>query len=131
MDPCDMSDLDKADPDWHTATASATVDNVMYEPKEDQLHFYVSPPQPGANQGYLELVKAVSPAEATINGVNGGGADSAITLDDIYAWALKAYMQYRAFIKDGENRDLASAQVNYMSFLHAIGVQPPQPQQQG
>jgi hypothetical protein len=103
----------------------------MYDPRISMSTFYVSPPQPGANQGYLEVIKSVSPADATINGVNGGNADSAITLDDIYAWALKAYMQYRAFIKDGETRDLASAQVNYGSFLHAIGVQPQQPQQQG
>lgn len=128
---CAQDDMDRSDPDWHTATADAVVQNVMYDPRLDQLNFYVSPPQPGANQGYLEVVKAVAPADATINGVNGGNADSVITLDDIYVWALKAYMQYRAFLKDGENSNPITAQLSYASFLHAIGVQPQQPQQQG
>lgn len=127
---CSMDDMDHADPDWHTATADAVVVNVMYDTEEDQLHFYVSPPQPAVSPSKLEAVQAISPAEATINGVNGGVADSAITMDDIYKFALEAYMLYRAYSKERDYaRDPVTAGINYQAFLHAIGVQPPQPQQ--
>lgn len=126
---CDQVDMDNSDPDWHTATASAVVQNVMYDPRSDQRHFYVSPPQPGASQGYLEMVKAIAPADATINGVSGGGSDSVISLDDVYKFAIEAYMVYRAKSKDADYaRDPAAAAMNYQAFLHALGVNP---QQQG
>lgn len=85
--------LDSINPDWHTTTSSATVDHFMFTPL-DPKRFYVYPPQPSANQGYVEIVYGAYPVDATLNGV--------ISIDDIYQNALIDYILYRAFSKDSE-----------------------------
>ena len=85
--------LDAQVPNWHIATASAEAKHYVYS-LLDPKNFYVYPPQPAANQGYVEMVYGAAPADATLNGP--------ITLDDIYQNVLVDYILYRAYSKDTE-----------------------------
>ncbi len=85
--------LDAQVPNWHAATADAAVKHYTYTVLDPKT-FYVYPPQPASNQGYVELAYGAAPADATING--------AITLDDIYQNVLVDYILYRAYSKDTE-----------------------------
>jgi hypothetical protein len=85
--------LDAQVPNWHIATAAAEAKHYVYS-LLDPKNFYVYPPQPSANQGYVEMVYGAAPADATLNGP--------ITLDDIYQNVLVDYILYRAYSKDTE-----------------------------
>lgn len=85
--------LDAQMPDWHASAASQTVKHYMFAGLDPRT-FYVYPPQPGAQTGYVELVYAASPTDATFDG--------AIALDDIYQNILVDYILYRAYSKDTE-----------------------------
>lgn len=85
--------LDAQLPDWHLATAAAAVKHYMYS-LLDPKNFYVYPPQPTTNQGYVEIIYGAAPVDATLLGT--------ITLDDIYQNVLIDYILYRAYSKDTE-----------------------------
>ena len=99
--PISMDILNVQAPDWHTATASATVELYMFDPK-DPGHFYISPPQPAANQGYVESVEPIIPSNIAAIG-------NAITLDDIYEIALFHYDLFVAFSIDAKQSKNAHA----------------------
>lgn len=96
-------------PGWSAVTANATVKNFMFD-EHDQRTFYVYPPQPATNQGYVEMVYSLYPTDVIISG--------AITLDDIYEPVLKDYIMYRAF--RGKYEELATSRLN--AFYQALGV---------
>lgn len=85
--------LDAQSPNWHAAPANKEVRHYTYTPL-DPKHYYVYPPQPAADQGYVEEIYSAVPPAATIQG--------AITLDDIYQNVLVDYILYRAYSKDAE-----------------------------
>jgi hypothetical protein len=85
--------LDAQVPDWHFSAANAVAKHYTYS-MLDPKTFYVYPPQPASNQGYVEMVYGATPTDATINGV--------INIDDIYQNALIDYILYRAYSKDTE-----------------------------
>lgn len=85
--------LDSQVPTWHSDTPAAVVKHYTYS-LLDPRNFYVYPPQPATNQGYVELVYGASPTDATLNGT--------ITLDDIYQTIMVDYCLYRAYSKDTE-----------------------------
>jgi hypothetical protein len=60
----------------------------------DPKHFYVYPPQPAANPGYVEIIYSSAPSAAS--------ADGNISIDDVYANALLDYILYRAYSKDAD-----------------------------
>lgn len=106
--------LDEQLPDWHSATPNAVADHFAFDDR-DPKHFYVYPPQPSVNQGYVEIVYSSSPADAALGDV--------ISVDDVYANALVDYMLYRAYSKDKDyagNGGRASA--HYQAFLRALGL---------
>lgn len=95
--------LDAVIPTWHSTAASATAKHFCYTPLDPKT-FYVFPPQPASARGYVEIIYAAAPADASLGGT--------ITLDDIYVTALVAYILYRAYSKDAEfaaNAQLATA----------------------
>lgn len=109
----DRAIMDAALPGWAFDATSTVVGNYMYDDRSPK-HFYVHPPQPAANQGYVEVVYSAAPADV--------GAGAAILLDDVYAGALINYMIYRAYSKDldmGPNAQRAS--LAYSVFSQALG----------
>lgn len=104
--------LDAQVTNWHSSTASDAVKHYIYTPL-DPKNFYVYPPQPAANQGWVELIYIASPTDASVGGV--------ITLDDIYVTAILNYILFRAYSKDAEyaaNATLAAA--NYQQFQQIL-----------
>jgi len=108
-----MGQLDLANPDWHTDTANAVVDEYMLI-DEDPKAFYVSPPQPASGMGWVDLVYTADPADVAI-GV-------AITLDDIYKDALYLYVLSRAYAKDSAESSAAKSGSYYNTFLQTLGL---------
>jgi hypothetical protein len=104
--------LDAQTPYWHSATASSEVKQFSYTPL-DLKRFYVTPPQPATNTGYVEMVYLAYPTDATLS--------STVTLDDIYVNALLSYILYRAYSKDSEYAaNTALAGSYYQQFTSVI-----------
>jgi len=80
----EMALLDRINPSWHTATASATIESYLYDVDIDPKVFYVSPPQPSSGFGYVEKIEAVTPTDIA-------GTSNVINIDDIYESALVAF----------------------------------------
>lgn len=97
----DRDDLDRQNPNWHTATPSAAVERGIFD-GEDPKVFYVYPPQPNAAMGYIEIITSVPPAACTMNGVGGSNTDSVISLDDIYAIDIYNYTMANALSMESE-----------------------------
>lgn len=118
--------LDAQSPLWHQAVASAVVIHYSFD-EFDPKHFYVYPPQPTVNMGYIEGVYSCAPVDITK--VGGAGqdaedpkADATINLDDIYSNALLDYVLYRAYSKDANYASNEQrAMGHYNAFLGALG----------
>jgi hypothetical protein len=87
-----MELLDSSTPNWHTATATATVLHFSVDPRMPR-NFYVYPPSLGTTQ--VELLYAAAPTDVAAVG-------NTISIDDLYATALIDYIAYRAYLKDHE-----------------------------
>jgi hypothetical protein len=103
--------LDAALPTWHSVTADAVVRHYIFN-FLDPKAFYVYPPQPAVNQGYIEMIYGALPTDATANGT--------ISVDDIYENLLLDYVLYRAFSKETEFSDQSAANVHYAAFMAAL-----------
>lgn len=111
----DLVTINREDPDWHQQPAAATVIELYYDPM-DPKHFYVSPPQPTAGQGYVEMVyAAVPPALTTL--------DTPLAIDDIYRSSLVDYGCARALQKLGRGGDGARAQEFFNNYLTSLQAQ--------
>lgn len=114
----DREIMDRENPDWHMATASPVALRYMFEPL-DPLHFYVYPPQPSLNQGFLELVYSSVPEVVELN-VDGSIPDAVLPLPDIYLSQVINYVCFRAYQKNLNDPDsLARSQEFYVLFSNA------------
>ena len=103
--------IDNFNPDWHTDKPTAEVRNYMYT-NQDQLAFYVYPPNTGTQQ--IELNYSVQVADLT-------SESQVIPIFDIFQSALVDYILYRACSKDAEYAPgLALAQGYMATFVAAI-----------
>jgi len=106
--------LNKRNPTWATATASATVDNFVYD-KSNPKHFDVSPPQP-ASPGYVQLVYAKVPVKISSYSSN-------ITIPDEYENTLFHYGCYRCYSESSEHGNNAEKRNHhYQMFLSSLGI---------
>lgn len=93
-----IEQMDIADPNWHTAEKASAVLHGMFDDR-DERRFYIWP----RVDGHVELIHTVLPADVALT-------TDPITLDDVYATALIAYMVYYAIAQDMDaapNRELA------------------------
>jgi len=109
-------DMDMADPDWHTETASATVKHWMYD-KNNPSDFWVYPPQPSISFGYVDAIWFAVPP-VVVAGAN-------INIDDIYEPVILDYILFRAYSLDAAihpnaaQRSVAHGQL----FIDSLGSQ--------
>jgi hypothetical protein len=103
--------LDTQVPNWHAVTPSAVAKHFVYTPL-DTKNFYIYPPQPAANQGYVEMVYVALPTDAVSGGV--------ITVDDIYVTALISYILFRAYSKDAEYANNATLAATYYQQFQGL-----------
>lgn len=104
--------LDAVNPNWHTATATASAIHFIFNPV-DRKNFYIYPASTGVSHS-LEIIYSASPPEIS-------NLATAITVDDIYANAMVSYFLFRAYSKDATyagNANLAGAY--YTQFVNAI-----------
>lgn len=110
-----MRTLDMQIPDWNSTTPSTSVIHYATD-DQDPRTFYVYPPQPASNQGFVDLEYSVTPAEVT-------SESNPITLHDIYKTALMKYMEYRCYIKDADYaNDGAAGDIAYRAFVTLVTV---------
>lgn len=115
-----MDELDQIYPDWHTATANATVELWTFNP-DDPTNFYVFPPQPAASQGYIDYLTSKSPPDPTSCGA--AYDECTLTLDDIYFNAIFEYSMAQAHRVNAPNSlyGLQNSITHYNQFLALIG----------
>lgn len=110
-----MEIMNRQNPNWHTASASATVMEYTLD-ERDPKHFYVSPPQPATSPGQVEIMYGATPPDVATEA-------GAITLDNIWKSALQRYMEFRAYSKDAEHaREDAAAGTAYKLFALLVGA---------
>lgn len=111
----DRNILDSENPDWHTATASATVEHYVFDEDAPDT-FWVYPPQPGSGMGAVQIIHSKAPADL-------GSLASTITLNDMYANAILDYVLYRAYSKDTDYAGNLQRASNHMAaFGSSLGV---------
>lgn len=108
-----LTTMDQQNPNWHSATPAAVVQEYVYDDRDPKI-FYVSPPQPAANMGYIDLLYHASPANLALEA-------STIILDDVYKTALVNYVIYRAYLKEGEFTNPTGAMAHRSEFLNLLG----------
>lgn len=105
--------LDAFNPNWHTATASTTTTNYIYD-LQDQTAYYVYPPSPGTN--YLEINYSMQPTSLT-------SESQTIPMFDIYQGPLLDYILFRACTKNVEYAPgMALGQMYLATFTAATSV---------
>lgn len=105
--------LDAQRPAWHTETSVATVQHVVYDPRNPK-QFYVYPPNTGT--GYVEVMYSATPAAVA-------AVSNVISVDDVFANAIMDYILYRAYSKDVEYAGNAERAVkHYTTFAASIGM---------
>lgn len=102
----DRNIMDTENPDWHSATADATVINYVYNP-EAPLQYYVYPPQPVA-PGSVEMTYGAVPADLL--------RSDDLTINEGYQHSILDYVLYRAYSKDTEGSGLERATAHYKAF---------------
>lgn len=118
--PIEKDVMDQMLPGWHGATASATVDHFIPDPK-DPTSFFVYPPQPSSSMGWIEAVYPGVPP--TITADPGPSYDVDINMKDIYIEPLKHYMKFAAYAKNAATSEFDSARAIYEwnQFVTLIG----------
>lgn len=104
--------LDAQNPDWHSSTASAVVQNYIFDPQEPKI-YYVYPPNTGT--GYVEMIYSHLPGEMT-------SLSDTLVVQDIYQTALFDYVMFRAHQKDSDFAAGQAIATTYLQlFLAATG----------
>ncbi len=101
--------------DWHTDTASAVVDEYMFDdrtPKE----FLVYPPVTTNSTVWAEIIQSVVPAAVA-------DITAAITVEDLWAPALIEWICFRFTERDSEETpDIMRQNTHFQRFRDILGV---------
>lgn len=112
----DMDLLNAVRPDWHNSTPNAEAKHFMYDEKAPKL-FWVYPPQPAANQGFVEVIYNAIPTPVTRY-----ATDEYITLSDEYREALTYFVLFKAYSRDTDSANANKALQYYDAFKVALGL---------
>lgn len=104
----DRNILDVLIPDWQSATAVTGIKYVAVD-KDDGRNFYVYPPQPSVNPGYLELKVSAYPSTPT--------SDGNMSTEPIHDAAVVNYCLHKLLRKE----DPAKAAACYQEFIISMG----------
>jgi hypothetical protein len=112
----DMDMLSSVRPNWPADTAVSVVKHFMYDEK-DPKSFWVSPPQPASNQGYVLAVYNSIPTD-----VASYAADAPISLADEYRPALLNWILFKAYSRDTDTANANAALQYHDAFLQSLGL---------
>lgn len=114
--------LDAQDPNWHAATVNATIECVVYDPRNPR-RFDVYPPQPSTGMGYAEIEYSSLPDDVDCNASLEAGASAELLIGDEYQDAAYEYMLFRAYDKDsGAAANAARAEKHLSNFMRLLGA---------
>lgn len=110
----DMATLNETFPNWHAASANSTVRNYAFDERNPAV-FWVTPPQPSSNQGYVEIVCSCVPDDIS-------APANTITLSDVFYHVLVDYLLYRAYLIDSDSSQigLQKAIAHWNQFVTGI-----------
>jgi hypothetical protein len=111
-----MDMLSSVKPDWPAETASAVVKHFMYDEKDPKA-FWVSPPQPAANQGYVLVVYNSIPAD-----VASYSGSAQISLAAEYRPALLNWILFKAYSRDTDEAHANFALQYHDAFLQGLNL---------
>lgn len=113
----ELEELNRADPNWHNAPQSNTVEQYAYDMR-DQKFFYVYPPMEFP-PSWVEGVYNAAPARYV-------DETQPLPLDDLYEDALRGYVVGRALMRgtgrEGEEPDNARAALHMQVFTVALNA---------
>lgn len=111
----DMDTMDAGVPGWHSETGAATVLNYMYDERTPE-YFWVTPPQPSSNMGWIEAQISAVPADIA-------ASSNVMTLSDIFYHTLLDYLLYRAYLLDSGDSPIALQKsiTHFNQFVTSIG----------
>jgi hypothetical protein len=110
----DIDDMNSFSPGWHSATESAEVKGYMFDPNAPKM-FFVTPPQPGSNQGYIEYLASSVPAEIT-------DPANTIVVDDVFLPVLVDYVTARCLAAESTENSANKANFYFGLVAQALGM---------
>lgn len=113
----DMDMLAAIRPDWASKTGSPTAIHYMFS-EADPKSFWVHPPQPATNQGYVFVVYNSFPTPCVAY-----SETEYVPLSDEYAQTLMYYMLFKAYSKDTDSADANKSLQYYDAFKTSLGLQ--------
>lgn len=111
---CDLDSMDHAMPSWYMDTASANVIQAMPDPFTPEK-FHVYPPQPAADQGYIELnaIPEIAPIVSE---------DDVLPVRTLFDNAVSFYTAFRVISADSETEaNGVLAKSFFTLYLDALG----------
>jgi hypothetical protein len=110
----DMDHFSLHNPEWQTARANTVVSVYMLDDRFPR-EFYVYPPQPSSDQGYVERVVVKLPSDIALIG-------DPITIEDQYESVLYDYNMFRALSINAKSSPLAKSESlrHWNSFVTAL-----------
>lgn len=122
----DRKTIDAIDPNWHSATPSSVIDEVVTDEKFPEV-FWVNPPAKGIVQlgedewGDQFITLGWSTVPIDIDPM--GHTDQVFPLASKYAPAVVEWMLYEAFAQDGERSPNAMRSADHRNtFFNILGV---------
>lgn len=112
IDTVDYDHFTNNNPDWMDATASATVEVIMIDERND-LGFFCYPPQPEI-PGQIQIVEAIVPA--TIAAI-----ENAITINDIHEPHMLQYVLFRGNSVSTSEISKSAAMNAWNMFVTGLG----------
>lgn len=112
----DRKAFDLYNSNWQSGATGTTVVAVFYDHKRNPLSYYVTPPVPAGPDVYIELCVSKSPT-------NVASISTAISVSDVYAPAMIAWMLYRAYSVNTQSQaSFARAAKNFETFATLMGL---------
>ena len=111
----DFNHFSLHNPAWPTLPTAATVEVYLFDEK-DPRSFYVCPPQPSSNQGYVRRVACANPPIIADIG-------DPISIDDVYEPILREYAKWRAHTENAKHDASAKmeATTSWNMFVTGLG----------
>lgn len=112
----DRKAFDLYNSNWPAGSTGTAVVAAFYDHKRNPLSYYVTPPVPASPAVYLEVCVSKSPTNLT-------AVSDAISVSDVYAPALIAWILYRAYSVNTQSQaSFQRARSNFEAFAALMGI---------
>jgi hypothetical protein len=110
----DIDHMNSFSPDWHSASAAAEVKGYIFDANAPKM-FFVTPPQPPSNQGYIEYLASSVPTEII-------DPATTITVDDVFLPVLVDYVVARCIASESSEGSTQKAGFYFGLVAQALGL---------